>query len=98
MLLTLPAPGFVARLFAARKPRVTRWFAARVRQGATRQIAPPPGRVTVHCREGEAWITQDGDPKDIVLQASESCRLPRGDGLRVHALRGDCVLEIQVDA
>lgn len=99
MLLTLPAPAFLARLFAARpSPRVTRRFAAHVRQGATRHITPPPGRVTVHCREGEAWITQDGDPKDIVLQASESCRLPRGEGLRVHALRGDCLLEIQVDA
>lgn len=98
MLLTLPAPAFLARFFAARpSARVTRWFAARVREGATRHITPPPGRVTVHCREGEAWITQDGDPKDIVLQASESCPLPRGEGLRVHALRGDCVLEIQVD-
>ena len=99
MLLTLPAPAFLARLFPPRpQPRVTRWFAAHVRQGATRHFAPPPGRVTVHCREGEAWITQDGDPRDIVLQAGESCGVPRGDGLRVHALRGDCVLEIQVDA
>ena len=98
MLLTLPAPSFVARLFAApARPRVTRWFAARVPQGKTRHIAPPPGRVTVHCREGEAWLTQDGDPKDVVLQAAECCRLRHGDGMRVHALHGDCLLEIQVD-
>lgn len=99
MLLTLPAPAFLARLFAARpQPRVTRWFAAHVPQGATRHIAPPPGRVTVHCREGEAWITQDGDPKDVVLQAAECAKLRHGEGMRVHALRGNCVLEIQVDA
>lgn len=98
MLLTLPAPAFLARLFAApTRPRVTRWFAARVRHGATRHIEPPAGRVTVHCREGEAWLTQDGDPKDVVLQAAESHRLPRRDRVMLHALRGDCVLEIQVD-
>lgn len=98
MLLTLPLPGFLARRFAApARPRVTRWFATRVRQGATRHIEPPAGRVTVHCREGEAWLTQDGDPKDVMLQAAESHRLTRGDRLSVHALRGDCLLEIQVD-
>lgn len=98
MLHALPVPAFFARLFAASPPpRVTRWFAAHVRQGATRHLAPPAGRVTVHCRSGEAWLTQDGDPKDVVLQAAESHRLARRDRLTVHALRGDCVLEIEVD-
>jgi hypothetical protein len=99
MLLTLPASSFMARLFAGRtRPRVTRWFAAHVRRGATRAIEPPPGCVTVHCREGEAWITHDGDPKDVMLQPKESYRVQRAERMHVHALHGDCVLEIQVEA
>jgi hypothetical protein len=100
MQLALQAPAFMSRLFAAaprQRPRVTRWFAAHVRHGATREITPPPGRVTVHCRDGEAWITHDGDPKDVMLQANQSYRVERGDRMTLHAMRGDCVLEIQVD-
>jgi hypothetical protein len=102
MLLALPTPGFVARFLArdARPSpsRVTRWFAAHVRQGATREIPPASGRMTVHCRDGEAWITHDGDPKDVMLQANQSYAVDRrGARMTVHALRGDCVFEIQVD-
>ncbi|MBE7367761.1 DUF2917 domain-containing protein [Ramlibacter pallidus] len=97
MLLTLQAPAFMARLFAApARPRVTRWFAAEVRAGRTREIEAPPGRITVHCRGGEAWITHDGDPRDVMLQASESYKAGDRRRMRVHALK-DCVLEIQVD-
>jgi hypothetical protein len=98
MLLTLPHPPFLARLFgAAVRPRITRWFAARVAQGRTREIEAPPGRVTVHCRGGEAWITHDGDPRDVMLEANDSYAAGERRRMRVHALRGDCVLEIQVD-
>lgn len=98
MLLTLQPPAFLARLFAGRpRPRVTRWFVAHVRHGATREIAPPPGKVVLHCRQGEAWITQDGCQKDVVLQARESWKVPPGERMFVHALDGDCVLEVQVD-
>jgi hypothetical protein len=98
MQLALQTPAFMSRLFAtAPRRRVTRWFAAHVRHGATREIAPPPGRVTVHCRNGEAWITHDGDPKDVMLKPNESYSVERGDRMTLHALRGDCVLEIQVD-
>lgn len=103
MLFTLQPSAFMARLFGGEArsrahPRVTRWFAAHVRHGATREIAAPPGRVTVHCRGGEAWITHDGDPKDVMLQPNESYTVERGARMTLHALRGDCVLEIQVDA
>jgi hypothetical protein len=100
MQLALRAPAFMSRLFGAathQRPRITRWFAAHVRHGATREITPPAGRVTVHCRGGEAWITHDGDPKDVLLQPNESYAVERGDRMTLHALRGDCVLEIQVD-
>jgi hypothetical protein len=97
MLLTLQAPAFMARLFgAAERPPVTRWFAARVREGRTREIEAPPGRITVHCRGGEAWITHDGDPRDVMLKADESYKAGGRRRMRVHALQ-DCVLEIQVD-
>lgn len=98
MQLSLPTPAFVARLFGvAARPRVTRWYAAHVRGGATREIAPPPGTVTLHCRDGEAWITHDGDPRDVLLQPQESYRVDNGARMMLHALQGDCVLEIQVD-
>ena len=101
MQLALDAPAFLSRLFGATpvRPRITRWYAARVRAGRTREIVPPPGRVTLHCRGGEAWITHDGDPKDVMLRESESYLVDRRDrsALRVHALQGDCVFEIQVD-
>lgn len=100
MQLALQPPAFMARLFGASvpsRPRVTRWFAAHVRHGATRELSPPAGRVTVHCRGGEAWITHDGDPRDVLLQANESYRVDNAGRMTLHALQGDCVLEIQVD-
>ena len=98
MQFTLQAPPFMARLFgAAARPRITRWFAAHVAQGRTRVIEAPPGRVTVHCRDGEAWITHDGDPRDVLLEANQAYTAGDRRRMRVHALKGDCVLEIQVD-
>ncbi|HEX7889598.1 MAG TPA: DUF2917 domain-containing protein [Ramlibacter sp.] len=96
--LALQPATFVARLLPARaRPRVTRWYAAPVRHGATRAIEPLAGEVTLYCREGEAWVTEDGCVKDVVLQAKESYRPPPGRQLLVHALHGDCMLEIRVD-
>jgi hypothetical protein len=102
MFLALQPSAFMSRLLgredvARVRPRITRWFAAHVRQGATREIPGITGRMTVHCREGEAWITHDGDPKDVMLQAKQSYVVERGTRMTVHALRGDCVFEIQVD-
>lgn len=98
MQLALPALPSWSRLFTpTARPRMTRWYAARVSAGATREISPPPGAVTVHCREGEAWITHDGDPRDVLLQPQE-CYVPdKRSRMTVHALRGDCVVEIRVD-
>ncbi|GAB3767105.1 hypothetical protein GCM10028796_27700 [Ramlibacter monticola] len=99
MQFALQPPAFVSRLFARAEapPRVTRWYAAGVRQGTTREIPRMGPRQTVHCRDGEAWITHDGDPRDIVLQPQQSYRVEgHGRRMTVHALRGDCVLEIEV--
>jgi hypothetical protein len=100
MLSALHAPAFMTRLLAREdraRSRITRWFAAHVKQGATRELPLRPGRTTLHCRQGEAWITHDGDPKDVFLRANESHAVDRGSRMTVHALRGDCVFEIQVD-
>lgn len=100
MQLALPFSLPVLRLFGAAAParaRVTRRFAAQVRQGDTREISAPPGRVTVHCREGEAWITHDGDPRDVFLAPQQSYLVDCGGRMTLHALRGDCLVEVQVD-
>ena len=33
---------------------------------------PDPAGVEIGCHDGVLWITQDNDPRDIVLQAGES--------------------------
>ena len=101
MLLALsialrPAASVTSLLRGRPRPQVTKWYAAHLREGATRGL-PPAGTVTLHCREGEAWVTQDGSLKDVVLAPQESYRLPPGQQLFVHALHGACVLEVQVE-
>ena len=100
MQVALPAAAAsLSRLFGAapaRRPGITRWFAERVPEGVTREINPPPGRVTVHCRRGQAWLTHDGDPRDVLLQESESYVADTHRRLTVHSMRGDCVLEFEV--
>ena len=97
MLLVLPAPAFVHRLFTfGARPRVTRWFSGRVREGATREIPCGEGRTTVYCRAGEAWITHDGARRDVILKATESYAVEHGSRMTLHSLRGDCVYEVEV--
>ena len=96
MLHAGQTPSFLTRLFGREAPRpVTRWYAAHVPQGTTRELAFGSGRITVHCRDGEAWITHDGDPRDVVLQAKQSYAVDRGERMTVHALKGNCVFEIE---
>jgi hypothetical protein len=100
MHFALPAPAAsFARLLGigpTTRPRVTRWFAARVREGATQEIDAPPGVVTVHCRKGEAWITHDGDPRDVFLRAEQSYVADTRNRMTVHALK-DCLVEFEVE-
>jgi hypothetical protein len=79
------------------QPQVTRWYAVHLEQGETEEMPRAEGRLVVHCRSGAVWITHDGDPKDVILDANESYTVARPDRMTMHALHGDCGLEIQLD-
>ncbi|RZI66686.1 MAG: DUF2917 domain-containing protein [Variovorax sp.] len=104
MHAALAPTAFVARLFGrdARilqpRARVTKLLVVHVPGGATRELPRAAGVVTLHCRSGQAWITHDGDPRDVVLAPNQSHRIDRGQRLTAHAMDGDCALELQVDA
>jgi hypothetical protein len=98
-----PHPSFVQRLLRhddvlRTRPQVTRWYALHLEQGETEEMPPAQGRLVVHCRKGAVWITHDGDPKDVILDANESYAVARPNRMTMHALHGDCGLEIQLDA
>ena len=98
MQFALQTPDFFARLFTRPPgPRVTRRSWARVGHGMTQEIARAGKPVTVHCHNGQAWITHDGDPRDVLLAAAQSYTADRGDRMTLHAVEGDCLLEIEVD-
>jgi hypothetical protein len=103
MPITFAPTAFMMRLFApydvsvAPRSRVTRRFPASVREGTTRVLMPSTGRLTLHCRGGQAWITQDGVPKDVLLNANESYTADSSSRMTLHALKGDCEFEIQME-
>lgn len=48
----------------------------------------------IECRQGELWLTQEGDLRDIVLEAGDSFTLDRKGTAIVHAL-SDSLLSIR---
>ena len=74
-------------------PRVTRRFAAEMQKGEARTFERVDSSVELRCARGSLWITHDGDPKDVILNAGESYRAVREDAMHVFALQ-PCVLEI----
>lgn len=77
---------------------LTRLYAVSLAPGATREVPHAAGRMTLHCRVGKLWITHDGDPRDVVLDANQSHSVDRAERLTVHAMREAGLLEVQVDA
>jgi hypothetical protein len=57
-------------------------------KGRVRHVRVAPGR-RVECLSGSIWITQDGDPRDIVLAAGEAFDFDR---------RGDALLSAFADS
>jgi hypothetical protein len=90
-------PAALRRPMLGARPNVTRWFALGLAAGATKEVPPATGRMVLHCRSGEVWITHDGESRDIVLRAGESHAVDSPRRLRVHGM-APASLEVQLDA
>ena len=55
-------------------------------KGRIRRVAAPIGR-RVECVSGVLWVTQDGDRRDIVLEAGEAFDFDRAEGVLISALQ-----------
>ncbi len=62
-----------------------------VDKGAILVVLNPSGK-TVTCVRGCLWITQDGDPKDVVIAAGDSYTLDRAGRMLVSALEDSSVM------
>ena len=80
---------------AARAVNVTRLLAIFVPARRTVALPSLEGPVVAHCRRGALWITYDGELRDVILHAGQSCTLARQDGIVVHALKGDGIVELE---
>ena len=49
------------------------------------------GGVRVESRRGAVWVTQDGDPNDVILNAGEAQVLDGGAPVLIQALDAACV-------
>ena len=56
-----------------------------LRKGATLVVSHPM-HCEILCRCGSLWVTHDGDPRDITLDAGQSYRADRNARMLVHAL------------
>lgn len=56
-----------------------------------RSFSGRPG-LRIESRRGSVWITQDGDPRDVVIAAGESHALDREGAVYLQALDAACVL------
>ena len=60
-------------------------------RGQLQRMQDVRGQVVV-CLQGSLWLTQEGDTRDVVLEAGDEARIDR-DGLTLlHALRDACYL------
>lgn len=59
----------------------------RITTGRSLRLRDAAGR-TVTCHVGTVWITQEGDPRDVFLQAGERCTLDRPGTALICAVKG----------
>lgn len=52
---------------------------------------PDAAGVHILCRNGTVWITLDGDPRDIVLEASDSFTTPEHRRALIYAMKPSCI-------
>ena len=60
-------------------------------KGAILVVLQPAGK-TVTCVRGSLWITQDGDPKDVVISAGDRYTLVRAGRMLVSGLEASSVM------
>ncbi len=51
-----------------------------------------PNEIQIECQEGEVWITQEGDHRDIILQAGQGYRVEKRGLVIVQAIGGARIL------
>lgn len=95
MILVARSSGFASLFSLTRPQRGTHRFALGLDAGTSETVAPADSRVSVRCTRGRIWITQDGDPRDVVLEPGDSYTADRADRMLLHALRPSA-LEMQV--
>lgn len=93
MILVAEAGGLsswfaAARLRAAhsRETVVTHRFTLHLKGGTCEVVMRPDPGVTIRCSRGRLWITHDGDPRDVVLEANQSYTAERCDQMTLHAV------------
>jgi hypothetical protein len=74
------APAFVAPLPAAH------CIERRLADGELACYDDAMGRV-LYCLAGSLWVTHDGDPKDVIIEAGKSYCVTRRERIIVQALR-----------
>ena len=82
---------------AGLKALLQRWLAPaaprapqRLDKGATTWIAQPLGRI-IRCETGTLWLTFDGEPLDLILEAGQSHRCDKASRLGIHAMSAACL-------
>lgn len=88
------APALARQLRVRAPARVTRRFVVQLGKGEDHVFERVDRSVCIRCAEGSAWITHDGDPKDVILSRGETYRAEREDAMHLYALQ-PCVLEIE---
>lgn len=68
--------------------------ASRIGKGHVRRVAAPIGR-RVECLSGVLWVTQDGDRRDIILEAGDAFDFDRAEGVLISALRDSSYLLLE---
>lgn len=75
----------LAPAFATPLPSI-RCIERRLAGGESASYDNAAGRVLC-CLAGSLWITHDGDPRDVIVEAGGSYRVTRRERMIVHALR-----------
>jgi len=68
--------------------------ASRIGKGRVRRVAAPVGR-RVECLSGVLWVTQDGDRRDIILEAGDAFDFDRAKGVLISALQDSSYLLLE---